>query len=44
MLQKNPKEVFRTVRALLEKDLTIVDYKELDPFEMDHAMFVVKKR
>jgi len=41
---KNPKDVFRTIRAMLEKEMTIVDYRELDPFEMDHAMFVVKKR
>jgi fibrillarin-like pre-rRNA processing protein len=41
---RNPKDVFREVRAMLEKELAIVDYRELDPFEMDHAMFVVKKK
>ena len=39
-----PKDVFRQIRAQLEQELTIVDYRELDPFEMDHAMFVVKKK
>ncbi len=41
---RNPKEVFREIRAKLEREFTIVDYRELDPFEMDHAMFVIKKR
>jgi len=41
---KKPKEIFRQVREKLEKSkVTIVDYKELEPFEKDHAMFVVKK-
>jgi fibrillarin-like pre-rRNA processing protein len=40
---KNPKDVFKDVREKLEKELTVVDYRELAPFEMDHAMFVVKK-
>jgi fibrillarin-like pre-rRNA processing protein len=41
---RHPKEIFKQVRAALEKELTIVDYRELDPFEKDHAMFVVKKK
>ena len=41
---RRPKEVFRDVRAAIEKELTIVDYRELDPFEKDHAMFVCKKK
>jgi len=41
---RNPKDIFRIIRAQLEKEMTIVDYRELDPFEMDHAMFVVKKK
>jgi fibrillarin-like pre-rRNA processing protein len=41
---KNPKDVFREIRAKLEKEFVVVDYRELDPFEMDHAMFVVKKK
>ncbi|MGV8171139.1 MAG: fibrillarin-like rRNA/tRNA 2'-O-methyltransferase [Candidatus Woesearchaeota archaeon] len=41
---RNPKDVFREIRAKLEKELVVVDYRELDPFEMDHAMFVVKKK
>ena len=41
---RHPKEIFRIVRAQLEKELTVVDYRELDPFEMDHAFFVIKKK
>lgn len=41
---KNPKDVFRDIRAKLERELVVVDYRELAPFEMDHAFFVVKKK
>ena len=41
---RNPKDVFREIRAKLERELVIVDYRELAPFEMDHAFFVVKKK
>ncbi|MFH1211924.1 MAG: fibrillarin-like rRNA/tRNA 2'-O-methyltransferase [Candidatus Woesearchaeota archaeon] len=41
---KKPKEIFKRVRQELESSkVTIVDYKELEPFEKDHALFVVKK-
>ena len=43
-VSRNPKDVFRQIRAQLEKEMTIVDYRELDPFEMDHSIFVVKKK
>lgn len=41
---KKPKDVYKQVRSDLEKVLTVVDYRELDPFEKDHALFVVKKK
>lgn len=41
---KKPGVVFREVRKKLEEKLIIVDYKTLEPFEMDHAMFVCKKK
>lgn len=40
---KHPKDIFKDVKKDLEKKVTIVDYKELDPFEKDHAIFVIKK-
>jgi fibrillarin-like pre-rRNA processing protein len=41
---KKPKQVFMEVRSFLEKKITIVDYRELDPFERDHCIFVCKKK
>jgi fibrillarin-like pre-rRNA processing protein len=42
---KKPKEIFREVRRQLEQSsMVIVDYRELEPFEKDHAMFVCKKK
>lgn len=41
---RNPRDVFKEIRTKLEKEFSIVDYRELDPFEMDHAFFVIKKR
>ncbi|HIH31216.1 TPA: fibrillarin-like rRNA/tRNA 2'-O-methyltransferase [Candidatus Woesearchaeota archaeon] len=41
---KNPKEIYRQVRSDLEKEMIVVDYRELDPYEKDHAMFIVKKK
>jgi fibrillarin-like pre-rRNA processing protein len=43
-VSKNPKQVFREVKMQLEKQIAVVDYRELDPFEKDHAFFVVKKK
>ena len=40
---RNPKDIFREIRAKLEKEFIIADYRELAPFEMDHAFFVIKK-
>jgi fibrillarin-like pre-rRNA processing protein len=41
---KRPKDLFKQVRIELEKFISIVDYRELDPFEKDHAFFVCKKK
>jgi fibrillarin-like pre-rRNA processing protein len=42
---KWPKEVFREVRRMLESSImVVVDYRELEPFERDHAIFVCKKK
>jgi fibrillarin-like pre-rRNA processing protein len=40
----HPKAIFKIVKEQLEKELTIIDYRELDPFQKDHAMFICKKR
>ena len=41
---RKPKEVFKDVRREIEKVYPVVDYKELHPFEKDHALFVIKKK
>ena len=41
---KNPKQIFKEVKERLEKDLTIIDYRELEPFQKDHCMFICKKK
>ena len=40
---KHPKQIFRDVKEKLEKNLTIIDYRELEPFQKDHAMFICRK-
>ncbi len=39
---KDPKKIFREVREKLEKKVKIIDYKELEPFQKDHCMFICK--
>ena len=40
---KKPEMIFKEVRKQLDKQILVVDYRTLDPFEKDHAFFVVKK-
>ncbi len=40
---KRPKDIYKDIKARLEKIITIIDFKDLDPIEKDHAMFIVKK-
>ena len=41
---KNPKQIFKEIKGQLEKSLTIIDYRELEPFQKDHCMFICKKK
>jgi fibrillarin-like pre-rRNA processing protein len=43
---KQPRDLFKEIKRELETvpGIVIVDYRELDPFEKDHAFFVVKKK
>jgi len=41
---KNPKVIFKEVRERLEKELTIVDYRTLEPYQKDHCMFICKNK
>jgi fibrillarin-like pre-rRNA processing protein len=41
---KQPKQIFRQIKEILEKSMTIIDYRELEPFQKDHCMFICKKK
>lgn len=40
---KHPQQIFKTVRNELSKNLTLIDHKNLAPFQKDHCLFVFKK-
>lgn len=40
---RQPRHIFSEVRKELEKSLSIIDYRELDPFQKDHCMFICRK-
>ena len=40
---KKPREIFKAVQKRLSEEMTIIDYRELQPFQMDHCMFVCKR-
>jgi len=41
---KHPKQIFKEVREILEKELIIVDYRTLEPYQKDHCMFICKNK
>ena len=41
---KQPKQIFNEVTEKLEKELKIIDYREIEPFQKDHCMFICKKK
>ncbi len=45
-VSSNPKKIFKKIRKRFseKKDYVITDYRELAPFQQDHAFFVVKKK
>lgn len=42
-ISKKPRDIFEESRKALEKEMTVIDYRILDPFEKDHCMIIVKK-
>ncbi len=42
-VSKNPRQIYAEVKKELEKHIKVVEWKELDPYEKDHCVFVVKK-
>ena len=41
---KKPRAIFSEIKQRLEKEITIIDYRTLEPYEMDHCMFVCKRK
>jgi len=41
-VKKTPKQVYREIRDQLERELRVVDFRELDPFQKHHGFFVCK--
>ena len=41
---KNPKVIFKEVKDAIEKELTIIDSRTLEPYQKDHIMFFCKKK
>ncbi len=42
-VSEKPKLIFSKIRGELEKSLKIVDSRTLEPYELDHMMFICKK-
>jgi len=43
-VRRKPKDLFIEIRDRLDKVFKVIDYRLLDPFEMDHAMIIIKKQ
>jgi fibrillarin-like pre-rRNA processing protein len=41
---KKPKAIFAEIKQRLEKELTIIDYRTLEPYQLDHCMFICKNK
>jgi len=43
-VSRKPTAIFNEVKQELEKELTIIDYRTLEPYELDHVMFICKNK
>ena len=43
-VNKQPKKIFSEVNLELKRHFSVIDFRELDPFQKDHCMFIVKKK
>ncbi|MFH2028371.1 MAG: fibrillarin-like rRNA/tRNA 2'-O-methyltransferase [Nanoarchaeota archaeon] len=43
-ITRHPRLIFNDARQKLEKEMIIIDSRVLDPFELDHIMFVCKNK
>lgn len=42
-VKKSSRQLFQEVKAAVEKQLAVIDFRILEPFEKDHCMIIVKK-
>ncbi len=42
-IKKSNKQIFEEIRKKVEAEMTVIDYRILEPFEHDHCMIIVKK-
>jgi len=42
-IKRPTKQICEEARKQIEKELTVIDYRFLEPFELDHCMIIVKK-
>ena len=43
-IARKPQSIFNEIKRKLEENLVIIDYRELEPFQHDHCMFICKKK
>ena len=43
-IKRQPKQLFIEIRNELDKIFTVIDYKILEPFELDHCMIIIKSK
>lgn len=43
-IAKKPNQIFNDIKEKLEKELVIIDYRTLEPYQLDHCMFICKKK
>jgi fibrillarin-like pre-rRNA processing protein len=42
-ISKKPRQIFQEIKKDLSKEVEIIDFRTLDPFEKDHCVFVCRK-
>jgi len=42
-IARKPKAIFNEVGEKLKREITIIDFRTLEPFELDHCMFICKR-
>lgn len=41
---RKPKDIFAEIRQRLEKEFIVIDYRTLEPYQLDHCMFICKRK